>query len=237
MAQSVLLEGGYIASICNNAANTVKTIASYVILILGLVLIIVSIVQIVKGFLANGRTAWIVTIGSLLFGGFLTFGGWFIITGVMGGVGKNSFDKVMDGMTPTTHHSITGVTNGTDTAKNAVAIMSDNFFIPFAEAVAVCVGVVMVVMAVYQIAKYFMASGKSQISLVKVGVLALLGSILFAATPTDNSAGWKWIVDTAVGITYDTVVGAAEGKSIQQTPGFDAPIVGKQDTQEVTDDV
>lgn len=232
----VLLAGGdsYIATIFTNIANTVKAVGSYVILILGLALIIVSVIHIVQGFAANGRTAWLMTFGSLLFGGFLVFGGWAIITGVMGGTGKNTLDNIMRGMTPTTAQPITQISDtksGMDTARNAVAVLTDGFFVPFAQTVAVSVGVVMVIMAVVQIAKYFMSKGKGQISLVKVGVIALLGSVLFAATPTDNSAGWMWIVNTAVGATRDTVVNAAEGSSTSQSNGYASPNFNINDSQ------
>lgn len=242
MVYPVLLDS-YISTVCNNISDTLKAIGSYVILILGVILIIVSIVQIAHGFLANGRTAWIMTLGTLLYGGFLIFGGWADITGRFGRLGKDTVNQLMGGMKPTTHTPITGgagsgtaEVTGIDTTHNAIAVISDNFFIPFAKAVAVCVGVVLVVLSSVQIAKYLMGKGKAQVSFVKIASMAVLGSVLFAATPTDNSAGWTWIVNTAVGITHDTVVGAAEGKSTSQNYGLNKPVIVVHDETEETNE-
>ena len=73
-----------IASICTNVANTVKAVGSYIILLMGLVLIIMAVIQIAKGFV-SGKAQWLITLGGLLFGGLLIFGGWSIITGSFGG--------------------------------------------------------------------------------------------------------------------------------------------------------
>lgn len=250
MAYPVLLDS-YISTVCNNISDTLKAIGSYVILILGVILIIVSVVQIAHGFLANGRTAWIMTLGTLLYGGFLIFGGWADITGRFGRLGKNTVNQLIGDMKPTTHTPITGSVGvsgtgeaisgtaevtGIDTTHNAIAVISDNFFIPFAKAVAVCVGVVLVVFSSIQIAKYLMGKGKAQVSFIKIASMAVLGSILFAATPTDNSAGWTWIVNTAVGITHDTVVGAAEGGSTSQNYGLNKPVIVVHDETEETDE-
>lgn len=220
-----LASSNLIARICTNVANTVKAVGSYIILLMGLVLIIMAVIQIAKGFV-SGKAQWLITLGGLLFGGLLIFGGWGIITGSFGATGKNTFDSLMGGMTPTagTALSKTSGTTGTNAAQNAIVVLQDAFFVPFAKAVAVTVGIILTVMAVIQLSKYFMAKGNSQISWKKVAVMAVLGSVLFTATPTDNSAGWTWITNIAVGITRDTVAGAANGTNTSQTNGYPKPV-------------
>ena len=180
-----LASSNLIASICTNVANTVKAVGSYIILLMGLVLIIMAVIQIAKGFV-SGKAQWLITLGGLLFGG--------------------------------------SGTTGTNAAQNAIVVLQDAFFVPFAKAVAVTVGIILTVMAVIQLSKYFMAKGNSQISWKKVAVMAVLGSVLFTATPTDNSAGWTWITNIAVGITRDTVAGAANGTNTSQTNGYPKPV-------------
>lgn len=83
-----LASSNLIASICTNVANTVKAVGSYIILLMGLVLIIMAVIQIAKGFV-SGKAQWLITLGGLLFGGLLIFGGWGIITGSFGATGKS----------------------------------------------------------------------------------------------------------------------------------------------------
>lgn len=217
----------YFERVCNNVANTVKSIGSYAILIIGLLLVIMAVYHIAKGIIALGKTAWFMVIGTLLFGGFLVFGGWFGITGTIGKVGKETVDTLIGDMTPTVHAMVeatSDVASSSGAAQNAINSISGGYFLPFGKALAVCVGVILVIMATFQIMKYFLSLGRAQISFVSVAAIAILGSILFAATPTDNNAGWQWLAEKAVGILHDTVIGATEGSGGAPTSGITATI-------------
>lgn len=221
MFVSVLLDKpayyNYAAQVCSNIASAIKSIGSYFIVLFGVLLVIVAVMHIVKGLAAHGKEAWLMTFGTLLFGGFLTISGLVTVMSNFGKIGKDTIGQIAGGMTPTTATPITAAadpsqaTFGVDAAKNAVGIMSDSFFLPFAQAVALSIGVVLLIMAIVQIGTYFRTSGKGKISIGKVAAMAVIGSILFAATPADSGAGWDWIVNKAVGATRDTVVGAANG--------------------------
>lgn len=218
-------------SICNNVADTVKAFGSYVIVIIGIILIIVGILHVVNGFIQIGKAAWLMTIGTLLFGGFLTFGGWIDITGRLGSVGKNTLENLMGNMTPTTHSIAKPAADATDglaSTQTAINTLADSFFLPFGKMLAVCVGVILVIYTTGKIAAYFMAKGQSKMSLPQIAITAVLGSILFTATPTDNSSGWQWISEKIVGVVQDTVVGAAQGDNTDQTSGLVASITNNQ---------
>ena len=219
MQALVLLDGAtmtsaqYVTLVCSNTAVAIKNIGSYLLILFGVVLIVMAVMNIVKGLWAMGKAAWLMIFGSLLFGGFLTFGGLTNVIGNMGRVGKDTLDTIIDNMQPTTTAPIKAsgdATFGMDAAKNAIGVLSDNFFVPFAQAAALSVGVLLIILAVAQVWKYFKSAGKGQVSLGKVAVMAVIGSVLFTATPTDTTAGWNWIVNKAVGMTRDTIVGAAE---------------------------
>lgn len=219
MFQSVLLDGdsGFFAQICTNAADYMKAIGSYVILILGLLLIIMAIYQVTKGFIAKGNANWAIVLGCLLFGGVLIVNGWRVITSdPFGSMGKNTLDNIMDGG-PTAlgdfddagSSSLMSIKN----ARKGLGVLSKSFLVPFGSAVIICVGVCLVIIAIYQVAKYFMAGGRSQISAPKLAAMAIIGSVLFTATPTNNDAGWIWIRDVLSALTKDTVVAVADGTS------------------------
>ena len=61
----------------SNLTEKAKEWGGYFIIFLGVCLIIISVVQIVKGFASHGRgqTNWLMTIGMLLVGGFLVGAG------------------------------------------------------------------------------------------------------------------------------------------------------------------
>lgn len=218
---SVLLEqssaayDGYAAVVCSNIASAVKNIGSYVIVLFGVGLIIVAVMHIVRGLAMHGKEAWLMTFGTLLFGGFLAIDGLINLMGNFSRIGKDTLDYIAAGMEPTTANPITSgdpnATFGIDAAKHAIGVVSDNFFVPFARAAALTVGVLLIIMAIFQIGTYFRTAGKWKVSLTKVAVMATLGSVLFAATPAEPGAGWNWVVNKAVGATRDTIVGAAEG--------------------------
>lgn len=211
---AVLLDGGFIASIFTNIANFVKAFGSYSILIIGLALIIVSVIHVVRGFAR--KVGWGIIICSFLFGGAMVFGGWKILTGsAYGRVGLDTLSAINDGNTPSAVDVIEAGTGNTglDNAQTALAVMSDNFFVPFGQTVSVSVGIALIVLAVGQIAGFFIKSGKGQLSLPKVIAMFVIGAVLFTATPTNNSAGWAWIRDKLVGAARDGVVNIVEGNS------------------------
>lgn len=79
----------------NNAANYLKQIGHYLMILAGVVLIIVSVIQIAKGLAGGGRgqVNWVMSIACLLVGGMLTFGGWKLATKVAK-IGKNTIETV-----------------------------------------------------------------------------------------------------------------------------------------------
>ena len=231
---SVLLEASgdsnYIADVCNNIADFVKAVGSYAILIIGIALIIVSAVHIVKAF-SSRQADWLVIICCLLIGGLLAFGGWKILTdsGYIGGIGKNTVEKMMGDNKPTAIGDVPesdGGSNASEMAKKGVSILASKFIVPFGSALAVCAGVLLVVIAVAMVAKYYFAKGRASISWAKVAVLLVLGSGLFTATPTENSGGWTWVRDVIVGATKDGVGNAVDGNSTTQSDGLTGPDLG-----------
>lgn len=68
----------------NNTGKYVEQIASVLMMLIGIILIIVSIVQIAKGLAGGGRgqVNWVSSIACLLVGGALLFGGWQLVAAV-----------------------------------------------------------------------------------------------------------------------------------------------------------
>ena len=227
----VLLEEGFVAELFNNIADFLKAFGSYFVLLVGTGLVIVSILQIAKGMSSRkAQTNWLSAILCLLVGGILLFGGWKMITGdYIGKPGKATSDVLMQGNTPT---AIADVTDGADSttagaAKKAIKSMTDAFILPFGRTLAVSTGILLVILAIAAIAKHFMiksgyGTGRAPTPWAKIACMALIGSLLFAATPTDNSQGWKWIKDTMVGGVKDSVDGIVDGdakdEASEQTP-------------------
>lgn len=235
----------FISTVFNNIANTVKAIGSYAIIIIGIALIIMAVVQIAKGFVTVMKGGWYIAIGTLLFGGILSFGGWSIVIGdKFGKLGKDTLDTIMGigtGNTPSTVSPIS-VSDGStalSNAEQAISLVSDGLLTPFATALAVCVGIVMVVFAAAKIAGFFIGGGKSKTSWGVIAALAIMGSVLFTATPTDNSAGWGWLRDTLTSAVRDTVNSAVDGAASSQAT--DGESLGLEDMEikpktEQTDD-
>lgn len=75
----VMLEGGKfdLKKFFENASKYIEDLAGYIMLFAGIILIIVAAIQIAKGFASGGRgqVNWVMTIGCLLVGGILAFGG------------------------------------------------------------------------------------------------------------------------------------------------------------------
>ena len=229
----VLLEGeapsggsSFIETIFNNIANFCKAAGSYIVLIIGLLLIIMAVYQISKGFLSGGsRSNWFLILGCLLFGGILIFGGWVVMTGdKFGAAGKNTVDSMLSGNTPTSIGDVSsggGSGSSLDNAQAGIHVLSSAFFVPFGSALATCVGVALIIIAVFQVATFFFGRNQKGLSIPKVLVMAILGSCLFAAAPSGNTDGWIWIRDTIVGATKDGIGNVLDGNSSNQSSGLD----------------
>lgn len=76
-----------ILSFLSNATEFIKKIGGYVVILAGFIMIIVAIVQIAKGLASGGKgqVNWVMSIGCLLVGGALAFGGWNLVTAVANG--------------------------------------------------------------------------------------------------------------------------------------------------------
>ena len=90
-----------------NLLGKVKLWGSGIIMVLGAVAIIVAVWQLFKGFTSGGKgqVNWAMAIGCGIFGGFLLFGGWNLISKVSKGAGSsietigndNSSDSLSEG--------------------------------------------------------------------------------------------------------------------------------------------
>lgn len=87
-----------IISFLKNATGYLKEIGNYLMILGGVILIIVAVVQIIKGLAGGGRgqTNWVMTIGALLVGGLLVFGGWNMATSVAS-LGAGTIEQVASG--------------------------------------------------------------------------------------------------------------------------------------------
>lgn len=76
-----------ILNFLGNTSTFVQNVGSYVVVIAGFVMIIVAIVQIAKGLASGGKgqVNWAMSIGCLLVGGALAFGGWTAVTSIANG--------------------------------------------------------------------------------------------------------------------------------------------------------
>lgn len=215
----ILMDGGstFVADICNNVANFMKAFGSYIILIIGIALIIVSAYHVVKAFSARGNANWVLIIACLLFGGFLTFGGWKIITGdTFGGTGKETVDAMLDGSKPAAINDYAesgGASATAEKARKGLSNLANSFILPFGKALAVSVGVLLVVISVYQVGKFLFAVGRAQISWLRVAAMCIIGSCMFTATPTENDGGWEWVRDIIVSGAKESVETASEGQN------------------------
>lgn len=223
----VLLSGGsnFVADTCNNIADFVKAVGSYIVLIVGIAAILAAVVQLVKAFISNGRVNWVVIISCLLIGGLLTFGGWKILKdeNLWGGIGKNTLEEINQGNEPEAIGDVSdGSSGGTsvELAKHGMYILASKFIIPFGKAVAVSAGALLVAIAAFLAAKHFIAGGRAQTNWKKIAIMCVLGSVLFTATPTNNDGGWEWLRDKMVGGTKDGVINAVDGNSSNQSDGL-----------------
>ncbi len=214
----------FIANICNNVADFMKALGSCIILIIGIALIIAAVYHAAKAFAARGNANWLIIVACLLFGGFLAFGGWNIIKGgTFGGFGKTTIDNMMS-TKPTAIGEVPASSTGDNAtaakARTGMLALANSFILPFGKALAVSVGVILVMISVYQVGKFLFATGRAQISWLKVAAMCILGSCMFTATPTNNNAGWEWVRDIVVGATKDSVENISEGQNQGESGGL-----------------
>jgi len=71
-----------LTSLLKGGINFLQEIGGYIVVLAGVILLIVGIVQIVKGLAGGGKgqTNWVMSIGCLIVGGALMFGGWTLLT-------------------------------------------------------------------------------------------------------------------------------------------------------------
>ena len=76
--------GKDVVKMAENAGYYIQDIVKYVIAIIGIILILVALVQIAKGLASGGKgqVNWVMSIGCLLVGGLLLFGGWNLLSNV-----------------------------------------------------------------------------------------------------------------------------------------------------------
>ena len=88
-----------LGSFLQNATNTLKTWGSYVIILIGVVMIIASVYQIAKGLMSQGKGQppnWAVTIILLILGGAFMVGGFSFVSNIASG-GKTTIDQLGNG--------------------------------------------------------------------------------------------------------------------------------------------
>lgn len=79
-----------IGTFLQNATKTIKQWGSYLIILIGVVLIIVAVWQIAKGLISHGKgqTNWAVAIIMLIIGGALMAGGFGLVSTIASGGGQ-----------------------------------------------------------------------------------------------------------------------------------------------------
>ena len=87
-----------IITFLQNAAGYLKTIGHYLMILVGVILVIVAVIQIAKGFANGGRgqVNWVMSIACLLVGGLLIFGGWNAAT-MVASIGGGTIDSIASG--------------------------------------------------------------------------------------------------------------------------------------------
>ena len=105
----------------NNTGAYVEKIASILMMLIGIILIIVSIVQIAKGLAGGGRgqVNWVSSIACLLVGGALLFGGWQLVAAVASS-GADTLSELGGG------GAISGGANGYSGSNNATSMFGSN---------------------------------------------------------------------------------------------------------------
>ena len=219
----------FITEFFNGVAKYVKAVGSYLVVLAGIALIIASVYMLAKAFISRGGTNWVVVIACLLTGGILAIGGWTMITGTdgakgeLGGIAKGTMDELFDGADSAAVGDFNDSGNGNgstiDSARHGLYIISSQFILPFGKALAICTGVALIVYSIFNIATFFFAGGRMQTSWLKLAAMCLIGSVLFAGTPSDkNAQGWTWMRDMIGGSTKDTIINMSSGEPSEADP-------------------
>ena len=203
--------GSFIKEFFTNASKYVKSLGSYIVLIIGIALILAAAWMLFKAFASgNSNSNWVVIVLCLFVGGILSFGGWKLITnGQLGNLGKDTMTELMDGASEGEDFNGNGGSGGTcvDKARAALGIIANEFVMPFGTALALWTGVALVLLAIVQIAKFFFAGGRAQTSWLKVGAMFVIGVVMFVGT---GDEGFKWA--RKIGLTSkDTIINMSKG--------------------------
>lgn len=220
----LLDSSGFFADICNNITDFVKAVGSYIVIIVGILCLLAAVLQLVKAFAAKGRANWLPIILCFLLGGLLAFTGWSMITGgTLSTLGKDTLEAAAGGATPDATPDAVGELNtgafvtgsvGSDTlskTSSGVTVIANAFLLPFAKALAVCVGVILVIMGAWMVAKHYITSGKAPISWSKMLMFVILGSVLFTGTSNSTDPdGWTYLRDKLIGGSRDAITSAID---------------------------
>lgn len=216
----LLDSSGFFADICNNITDFVKAVGSYIVIIVGILCLLVAVLHLVKAFAAKGQANWLPIILCFLLGGLLAFTGWSMITGgKLSTLGKDTLEAAAGSATPdavgelNTGAFVTGSV-GFDTlskTSSGVTVIANAFLLPFAKALAVCVGVILVIMGAWMVAKHYITSGKAAISWSKMLLFVILGSVLFTGTSNSTGTdGWTYLRDKLIGGSRDAITSAID---------------------------
>ena len=96
---NVLMATWDVGSFLQNLGNVLKTWGSYIVTIIGVIMVIAAAYQIAKGLISHGKTQtnWAVTILLLIIGGALmSIGGWDLLVNVAQG-GKTTIENIGSG--------------------------------------------------------------------------------------------------------------------------------------------
>lgn len=87
-----------IITFLTNLFGYIKAIGHWIMIVAGAILIIIAVIQIVKGLAGGGRgqVNWVMSIGCLLVGGLLIFGGWNLAANVAS-MGKGTIEQINNG--------------------------------------------------------------------------------------------------------------------------------------------
>ncbi len=220
--------GNFVQTIFTNIAKTVEGIGSWVIVILGIVLIIISVMHVVRAFASRAAASWLLIIAGLLIGGVMAAGGWRMITGTLGSLGTETFDQaILAGSKPDAITDFQGDGSGSadtgsssatgnaivEDAYGGLANLADIFLVPFGTALASSIAVVLIVLSMIQIYKYFAALGRAQVTWLKTGAMLILGLCLFMGTSATTHGGWDWVRDILSSGMKEITESAMDGQS------------------------
>ena len=226
----VMLEGGaggggsasagFIKEFFTNVGKYVKSLGSYIVVIIGIALIMTAAWMLFKAFSSgNSHANWVVIVLCLFVGGVLAFGGWKLITeGQYSGLGKDTMDELMkDGPEAATFNDSGSGNTCLAKARSALGIIASDFILPFGTALAVCTGAALVLLAIIQVAKFFFAGGRAQMSWLKVGAMFVIGVVMFVGT---GEEGFKWANKIGI-VSKNTIINMSDGSVGDDASGLD----------------